>query len=278
MISIIIPVYNGEKYIVDTIKAALAQSMPAAEIIVVDDGSKDGTAARVKEFGNAVKYFFQTNTGVSAARNHGLRKSTGSHLVFLDADDIMLPDFLEKRFTALLNNKEAAIAYGDIAVIDGNGTPTGAVLKSYAGNDMIAKLCKFTSPIPCPSNVMIRKEVFDKVGGFDTQLSTSADFDMWFRICKHFSTTRVEGISLYYRQHGTNMSRNTSLFKKDMLTYQKKFWINQFLSLKDYFELKSQGYFLLFKFQASKRQPACLTSLLVAGKAWAQKIFYMIGK
>ncbi len=114
LISVIIPVYNGENYLADAIESVLAQTYPAVEIIVVDDGSTDGSAGIIRQFSPPVRYCFQENRGLGAARNRGVSESRGDYLSFLDADDLWLPDKLSRQMEVFQTNPDLDMVFGRI--------------------------------------------------------------------------------------------------------------------------------------------------------------------
>lgn len=112
-ISVIIPVYNGERYLAEAIESVLQQTLPPAEVLVIDDGSTDGSAAVAQSFAT-VRYFYQPNAGGNAARNRGIRQSTGDFLAFLDADDLWIPDKLAAQMASFTRNPSLDFVYGHV--------------------------------------------------------------------------------------------------------------------------------------------------------------------
>lgn len=114
LISVIIPVYNGERYLGEAIESVLGQSWHPLEIIVVDDGSTDGSANVAASFGRQVRYYFQPNAGPGAARNLGVRMAKGDLLAFLDADDLWVDHKLQRQMQALADNSTLAMVFGHV--------------------------------------------------------------------------------------------------------------------------------------------------------------------
>src|SRR5215203_2881736 len=112
VVSAIIPVYNSERYLAEAIESVLVQTYPSHEIIVVDDGSIDGSAQVAKRFGSAVRYVFQRQAGVGAARNHGVELAEGRFFAFLDADDLWTKDKLQLQLAAFAADPELEAVFG----------------------------------------------------------------------------------------------------------------------------------------------------------------------
>src|SRR5690242_13247080 len=114
LVSVIIPTYNGTAFLRETIDSALAQTYPAVEVIVVDDGSTDDTAAVIAEYGDRIKGIAQANSGTSAARNTGIRASSGDYIAFLDHDDLWAPIKLARQMRVLRDHPELGMVYAGI--------------------------------------------------------------------------------------------------------------------------------------------------------------------
>lgn len=197
-VSIIIPVYNGEKYIREAIESVLQQHYQPLEIIVVDDGSIDGTARLVENLGQKVRYFYQSNRGPSACRNQGLGLSRGEFIAFLDADDLWPPQKFEKQIPHLLENPEVDVVLGRIQCIE--SSDKGESGFQISQNTFI--------DVHLGSGIF-RKSVFKKVGDFDETLRYSEDHDWFLRAREQqISIFFVKEITLYYRLHDSNMTRH----------------------------------------------------------------------
>jgi len=247
LVSVIIPSYNAAAFIRETVYSVLDQTYSNIEVIVVDDGSKDNTAEILQEFGNKIHYHRQVNAGVSQARNKGFGLSKGEYVCFLDADDWLFPNTIAEKVQLMESDASLGIVYGRVEVTDMHLKPTGEILYPTAGKNLVELLCRFKWPIPCPSNVLFRRKVLDDVGLFDPQLSTSADYDMWLRVCSIYETGVIPRLSVKYRKHGSNMSSNISRFKKDMELIIKKCEGNGLLTGKNLSRLKSNYFLLLAK-------------------------------
>lgn len=226
LISIIIPVYNGEKYIADTIKSVIDQTYKNWELIIVDDGSTDNTAKVVEQFSDyRISYIKKNNTGVSDTRNVGANLAKGEILCFLDADDVWLPQNLEKKLSKLTKEQDSILVTSPMYLWDERtdyqnckiiGKPTFDEWKEF-------RELRNTS---IPSSVLMYKNYFLEAGMFDTKISTSADFDLVIRLRELGKFTYVNEPLLLYRCHPSQMHNNIALYKHDMIYILKKYKSN----------------------------------------------------
>lgn len=182
-VSVIIPTHNRRDFVREAIASVLAQTYQNFEIIVVDDGSDDDTRAVVEEFSRAypvVQYVFQSNHGVSAARNYGVALSGGQFLAFLDSDDVWQPAKLETQIAFFAAHPEAAICHTEEIWLR-NGVRVNPHHKHRkASGDIFARSLELC--LVSPSAVMLRRTLFDQMGGFDPDLRACEDYDLWLRI------------------------------------------------------------------------------------------------
>ncbi len=178
-VSVIIPTYNRRDFVREAIASVLAQSYHDFELLVVDDGSNDDTAAIVQEFAG-VRYILQPNRGVSAARNHGVALSNGELLAFLDSDDLWQPRKLACQVAFFTAHPETCICQSEEIWLR-HGTRVNPHYKHRkAGGDIFARSLELC--LVSPSAVMLRRELFEQVGGFDESLPACEDYDLWLRI------------------------------------------------------------------------------------------------
>ncbi|MCU1322145.1 MAG: hypothetical protein JWM43_1794 [Acidobacteriaceae bacterium] len=205
-ISVVIPAYNSERSLGETLDSALAQTCPAHEIIVVDDGSKDKTEEIVRSYGDRVRYIKQANQGIAGARNTGIGNATGDWIAFLDHDDLMLPTKLEKETAIAVSNPELVVVYSTFTYLysDGSTKP----FPVFPAKDLWPTL-RFRSPI-LPSTAIVRRSALQEIGGF-RKFYTTDDWDLWFRLVRRYSTKAFqetpESLTLYRWWEG-NESRN----------------------------------------------------------------------
>lgn len=184
LISIIIPTYNCRQWIAEAIDSALAQTYPDCEIVVVDDGSTDGTGDFLRErYGDRIRYLYQENRGRGAARNAGLKLARGAFIQFLDADDIMEADALRPRYEFLCANPQVAAAYGHVVLFwDGQPQETFETKnrQSYYNGDILQ--AEIHNPFLWTMMVLFRKEWADHVGGMDESLKSNEDWHFWLKM------------------------------------------------------------------------------------------------
>lgn len=230
-VSVIIPAYNYAKFLPFAIESALNQTYSRVEIIVVDDGSTDETASVVKKYGERVRYIYQQNSGLSAARNTGIKSAIFPYVAFLDADDCWEAEMLERGmgiFSQL--SEEYAIVGCRAKYIDseGNLLPSNPSFANYSG-EITAEDILLMTRFP-PSSVVAKKAAFDECGLFDTSLRSSEDRDMWLRIASKYRVYLNSEPLVLIRKHTANMSSNPRRMKENMAKVIKKAWKNRSVS------------------------------------------------
>jgi hypothetical protein len=213
LVSVIIPVHNGERFVADAVNSVLAQKYPSLEIIIIDDGSTDGTEAAVRRLPFEVHYFKQAKQGPAAARNRGVRDASGDYVAFLDVDDLWPEHMLRTLVPELLQRPELDVVRGYSQVMELDPA-TG--IYEYRGNPKES----FPYSIACG---VYRKRVFDRVGLFDKTLLFGEDTD-WYNRARELGVAmhRVEAITLHVRRHGENMTHAKTLVELNMLRVLKK--------------------------------------------------------
>lgn len=226
LVSIIIPVYNGEKYLADTIQSVIDQTYKNWELIIVDDGSTDNTSNVVKQFNDSrISYIKKNNTGVSDTRNLGAMISNGEILCFLDADDIWLPENLEKKVEKLINEPQGVLVFSSMYLWDERGDYKTCKTTKKILEDDWEKFRRLIAPT-IPSSAIIKRNYFFEVGMFDTNISTSADFDLNIRLRELGEFIYLEEPLVLYRCHPSQMHKNIALYKHDMSYILKKYKSN----------------------------------------------------
>lgn len=225
-ISVVIPAYNIQDYIARAIKSVLDQTHPAEEIIVVDDGSTDNTAQKIKSFGSKIVYLHKENGGLSSARNAGIKAAKYQWITFLDGDDEWLGDYLKKQYQLLSQNPNLMWSTANFyrclcdedrrgPAVDPNKAKKLLKGKSYFDNYFYASSNKVSGSA---NTMIINQKIFDQVGLFNEQLTFAEDLDMWFRITYKFPETGfiAEPLAVYH------MSRTGALsdtFKRSKLDH-----------------------------------------------------------
>lgn len=207
-ISVVIPVYNGEKTIKETIDSVLYQSFKDFELIVINDGSTDKTLDIVSDIKDErLQVFSYPNAGLAASRNRGISLAKGEYISFIDADDLWTADKLEAQFKALQENPQASVAYSWTNCIDESSQFLRAGTYITFNGDVYANLL-LTNFIDNGSNVLIRTKVFQEVNNFDESLTSGEDWDMWLRLAKRYHFVAVSKPQILYRITASSMSAN----------------------------------------------------------------------
>jgi glycosyltransferase involved in cell wall biosynthesis len=206
LISVIIPAYNAEKTIHETIKSVLNQAFSDFELIIINDGSQDSTLEIVSTIQDPrVKVYSYSNAGLSATRNRGISLAKGEYISFIDADDLWTVDKLESQLKALQENPKAAVAYSWTEHIDESSQFLRSGPKAAFNGDVYAKLF-LEDFIGNGSNPLIRAQAFDEVGNFDESLLAVEDWDMWLRLAACYHFVAVPYPQILYRMSVNSMS------------------------------------------------------------------------
>lgn len=223
-VSVIIPSYNRAHFVGEAIQSILDQTFPDFEVIVVDDGSTDNTKDVVTSFKDPrVKYTFQENRGIAAARNTGIKATSGEYVAFLDSDDLWLPQHLELKVRLLDSRPEVALVCSDNYVVDyRTGTNLGTfwhrirVNPERASRQPLRELLSEECFISLQST-LVRRSVFAEVGYLDESLRLYDDWDICVRIAQRFSIETIDMPLVTYRVHGTNPSKDWDLMYPESL-------------------------------------------------------------
>lgn len=223
--SIIIPMYNAEKYIDETISSVFKQEYTNWELIIIDDGSSDSSAQTVQKYlsDTRIKYYYQKNAGVSVARNNGIEKSKGKFIAFLDADDVWKPANLnEKIYTLKTGN--AYWVYSDMDLIDQHSKSLDKTVEGTDVNITEHYLLWDRTVVPGPcSNIVIKRLCFEDANiRFDPNFSTAADQDFCFNLSARYTGKRIPKPLWSYRILSQSMSRNIKVMEKDHLAVYRK--------------------------------------------------------
>jgi len=206
-VAVIIPTFNQARFLAEAIASVLTQTRAADEIIVVDDGSTDDPAKVVAKF-PTVRLVRQGNRGLSAARNRGLQACTGSHVVFLDADDRLLPTALQTGLDFARMRPDCAFVYGAHRRISENGNPFGLNDYGPVGDDAHLAF-SYRNLVGVPSSIMFRRDCLLAVGGFDETLRRLEDHDIYLRMAQRYPIASHPNIVSEYRKHRQNLSGNS---------------------------------------------------------------------
>jgi len=212
---VVIPCYNQARFLGEAIDSVLSQGYTGLEIIVVDDGSKDGTeevASRYAREDPRVRFIMQENRGLAAARNRGLAEACGEYVVFLDSDDRLILEALEVGVRELEAHPESAFVSGICRKITADGSIVDGWEQFRVRDDPYLELLR-SCPVYVPA-VMYRRWVFDVVGDFDTSYKAAEDYDLYYRILERFPIYCHDTLVAEIRRHEANMTRDRTLMLK----------------------------------------------------------------
>lgn len=205
------PTFNRAEYILEAIQSVLAQSFPALELVIVDDGSTDTTPGIIRALNDSrIRYILQDHRGVSAALNTGWRAARGEFIGRLDSDDRWLPDLLATLVPPLQEDSNVALAYGRAQWMDAQGNPLpniagtsekfpGHTLKSLLYGDFVT-----------PMAVVINRKCLETVGGYDESLTANEDWDLWIRLAEVYRFVYRDQVLAHYRVHSRNLTHSGS--------------------------------------------------------------------
>jgi glycosyltransferase involved in cell wall biosynthesis/peptidoglycan/xylan/chitin deacetylase (PgdA/CDA1 family) len=216
-VSIIITTYNQSRFIADAIDSAIFQSYENVEIIVIDDGSTDNTSVVLKKYPSVI-YHYQTNQGLSAARNTGITKATGQFILFLGADDLLYPDGIRLNVQAISNSAETAFVSGSFKYIDVNKIEEESISHAIVGNHFHRLI--LTNYIGMHGTVLYRKNVIEKYL-YDTSLKSCEDYDMYLRISKDHKVLHHTGYVAACRRIGNSKISNIPIMLNAALNVVK---------------------------------------------------------
>ncbi|MBE9039696.1 glycosyltransferase [Oscillatoriales cyanobacterium LEGE 11467] len=210
LISVILPVYNGEKTVRETIDSVLTQTFYDLELLVIDDGSIDGTQEILDGVSDPrFQFFSYTNGGLAASRNRGIDRASGKYFAFIDADDLWTETKLEEQLAALQSYPRAAVAYSWTNAIDewGNVLRPGSH-KTYNGNILDRLL--LCNVLENGSNPLIRRDAIENVGKYDESLPAAQDWDFYLRLAEKYKFVCVPQAQILYRLSFNSMSTDLS--------------------------------------------------------------------
>jgi glycosyltransferase involved in cell wall biosynthesis len=210
-VSVVIPCFNAEATVSETVESALEQGWRDIEIIVADDGSSDGSAEVLRGFGNRIRIDSGPNCGASAARNRGTALATGAYIQYLDADDLLAPNAIEQRLSAL-DEIGADVAYSDWQRFEtgenGSRRLGEIVARRMEDIDLDAEIACATSFWAPPAALLYRRNIVDAIGGWHAQLPVIQDARFLFDAArKRARFVRVPGVSAFYRHASASLSR-----------------------------------------------------------------------
>jgi glycosyltransferase involved in cell wall biosynthesis len=222
LVTVVIPCYNQARFLGEAIESALSQTYKNFEVVVVDDGSDDHTSEVAARYGR-VRLVRQENKGLSAARNRGFAEGRGEYVVFLDADDRLLPDALEVGVGKLETHPNCAFVSGHCTLIAVDGSALQTPHQFHIRKAHYRALLR-GNYIWNPASVIYRSTVLNSIGGFDPSVSPSADYDLYLRIARDYPVHCHEHVVVEARRHGANMSSDYERMLKYSLIVLESQW------------------------------------------------------
>lgn len=213
IISVIMSVYNGEKYLSEAINSVLSQDFSDFEFIIIDDGSTDKSLEVIKSFSdNRIKVIFRENRGLIASLNEAISLSTGQYIARMDADDICLSNRFFKQLEAF-SNSEVGLVGSWANKINENGEEVGMMAYPPLDYQKIKSFFIKHNPF-IHSSVMIKKEVFDSVGVYNPKYKHAEDYELWSRVLRKFKALNIPEPLIKYRINNNGVTRKYNLFMR----------------------------------------------------------------
>ena len=211
LVSCIVPMFNGERYLAEALDSILAQTWQPVEVIVVDDGSTDGSAAVVAGYGARVSYIYQANAGTAAARNRGLDAAAGAFIAFLEQDDLWHEEKLARQMARFEARPELELCMSHMQNFW--APEMRAEERRLRGHPFSGELAGY-----CTQAIVVRRDLFDKVGRFDTSMRITSDVDWFLRAEDHGAVTEIlPDVLIFRRMHESNLSRDAAVLTDELL-------------------------------------------------------------
>ncbi len=223
LVSVVLATYNTERFLAEAVRSVLGQTYGNLELIVVDDGSTDGTRELVEQFlgDPRVRYLYQPNAGQPAADNLGISHARGSFIAFIDADDVWMLDKLARQMPLFAASARVGVVFSSITHVDEDGQRLVAhQVPRYAGR--VTDRLFVHNFVPFSSSV-VRRECFDRIGTFDATLRGSYDYDLWLRASVDYDFALVEDSTVYYRVWPGQMSHRFRVFYDGGIRVMRRF-------------------------------------------------------
>ena len=221
VVSVIVPCFNHGRYLREAL-ASIGQPDLRTEVVVVDDGSTDSTSEVIATFetANDFRSVRQQNAGLAAARNRGLRESRGRYIVFLDADDRLVPGAIDLGVAKLEEHPECAFVFGRCRMMDRDGTVLLTPEQPRIVRDHYRELLR-QNYIWMPAMAMFRREPLERIGGFNGDVNAAADYEMYLHLARHYPVHDHAQVVAHYRKHDESMSRNAGRMLRETLAVMR---------------------------------------------------------
>lgn len=203
-VSVCISTYNRKDYLKETLDSVFAQTYKDYEVVILDDGSTDGTEEMIKRNNYNIRYYWQPNKGVPVTKSRLIHLAEGEFISFLDSDDVLIPDAIERLIDAVTKEEEDVIAYGPYLRIDRNGNVCGKCKrKLYSG--YVTKYLFQNIFVHCCGSIFPKKALQD-MGGFDTSLRVCSDYELWLRLSLKYRFIALSQPTFKRRRHTANLT------------------------------------------------------------------------
>lgn len=283
LISIILPVFNAETTIAETIHSVLAQTLIDFELLIINDGSTDATLDIISTIDDPrINIFTFPNSGVVKSRNRGLEKASGELISFIDADDLWTPNKLERQWHALQANSNASVAYSWTNYINASGKFVREGWHSQADGDVYAELAK-NCFIENGSNILFRRLILSEIDGFDDSLLMCEDWDFYLRLAEKFQFVCVPEPQILYRISPQSRSNNLLQMERDGLEVLRRTFARSPKRLQTVRTQSIRNYYHYLIYRAlgdakSQKQSWVALQILVRGIFTSPGLFWTIPK
>lgn len=247
-VSVVIPTYNASGFIGEALESVFQQTYQDFEILVVDDGSTDDTAAVVRGFGSAVRFIQQEHAGPSRARNRGISEAKGSYIAFLDADDLWLPQKLEKQLALFRADPTLGLVTVGHQAFDEEGVyePTWDKRADLFGDRNVATAIFLKSNVATPT-VMVPRSVLEDVGGFEEEIYIGEDDNLWIRIAAKYRVGLIDDLLVQLRRREDSLTKDKARLLRDVrknITFLCERYPHVWHDIKDAVPEKLTAYYL----------------------------------
>jgi glycosyltransferase involved in cell wall biosynthesis len=225
-VSVVIPVYNRAHAVCKAVESALQQTHPPHEVIVVDDGSTDESSETLARFGERIRILHQENRGVAAARNAGIAAATGTHILFLDSDDVLDPSCIARELARFAEDPSLGLVFTGTEFFDPEGLLVRPSTECVDGQVAEELLLLERNIISTVSGVMVPRSVLERTGSFDERLRVSEDWDFFYRIALLYPVGRVPEVLVRCSSHPDGLHADIPAMEHGMmLAFEKAFAI-----------------------------------------------------
>lgn len=225
-VSICIPTHNRKHYLRETLESIFAQTYKDYEIVIVDDGSTDGTDQMIKQSNYPIRYFWQENRGVAEARNKLLELADGEYITFIDSDDLLFPYAIEELLGLVEHNGFEVVAYSSYIGIDERGNKVKRKPHKLPSGHIAADLFEYIYVHSC--GTMCRKKLLEEVGGFDTSLPVCSEYALWLKLSLKYEFIPANKPAFKRRRHSGNLSAYSFANRKIELNVLEHAYENDF--------------------------------------------------